>query len=380
MRATFAPLTGLSDMCDIFIVCNNLDELGGLTRWAHHMGELFAARGHRVHLVGVAPADHSRRYDYGADLPYATTVLHRTHPSAARPGRRLRHRLAVRGGAARLSALFRAAGQGAVVIAAQVWAMEWVAAADTAGMKVIGMSHESYKATKRSSRYGRVKTYFADVDRFLLLSVEDADRWAGDGLSNADFMPNPLHVTPSKVSPLVDKVVVSLGRLSFEKGYDMLLESWSLVTTRHPDWTLRVYGTGPEADELTRQVRDLGLTTVEFAGSTSDVEDALTNASIFALPSRQEGFPMSILESMAFGLPTVAFDCAPGVHELLTDESDGLVVRVGNTVDFAEALHRLIDEPNLRVKFAEAARSSVQRFSAEVVLDRWERLFAMLER
>jgi glycosyltransferase involved in cell wall biosynthesis len=373
-------------MRDIFIVCNNIDELGGLTRWAHHMGGLFTERGHRVHLVGITHADESRRHDSGAELPYSTTVLHQTHPPTPRgwgvPGRvrRLRRRATIRSGAARLSALFRSAAPGAVVIAAQVWAMEWVTVADTAGLDVVGMSHESYTATRHSSRYGRVKKYYADVDRLLLLTAEDADAWACDGMSNADHLPNPLHVTPSKVSPLTDKVVVHLGRLSFEKGQDMLLESWSLLTERHPDWTLRIYGAGPYADDLRRQAAELGLATVEFAGSTSDVAAALTNASIFALPSRQEGFPMSILESMAYGLPTVAFDCAPGVRELLTHESDGLVIRPGNTIAFAEALHQLMDQPDLRTKYGQAAQTSVQRFSAEVILDRWERLFAMLGR
>src|SRR5262249_17488843 len=126
-----------------------------------------------------------------------------------------------------LTELFRAARPGGVVIAAQVWAMEWVALADTAGMPVIGMSHESYLATKTSSRYARVKRYFADVDRFLVLSAEDADEWAVDGMSNADSMPNPLHVTPGAFPDLTRPVVVRLGRLSFEKGQDMLLEAWA---------------------------------------------------------------------------------------------------------------------------------------------------------
>jgi hypothetical protein len=104
---------------------------------------------------------------------------------------RLAHRATVRRGAARLSALFRTAAPGGIVIAAQVWAMEWVACADTAGMPVIGMSHESYAATRQSSRYRRVKRYFAQAD---------ADAWAFD-MSNAAAMPNPLHVEPASTSP-----------------------------------------------------------------------------------------------------------------------------------------------------------------------------------
>jgi glycosyltransferase involved in cell wall biosynthesis len=367
-------------MRDVFIVCNNFEELGGLQRWAHHVGRLFADRGHRVHIVGVTHAED--RHDFEQDLlPYDLTVLHETPPPPRRKGRlaERRRRSAQREGAAKLTALFRAAQPGGIVIAAQVWAMEWVALADTAGMPVIGMSHESYQATKNSSRYRRVKRYFADVDRFLVLSTADADAWACDGMSNADFMPNPLHVTPSAFPDLTEPVVVRLGRLSFEKGTDMLLEAWAEVTRRFPEWRLRLYGSGPDEESLQRQSEELGLTgSVEFAGPTSDVEGALTQASIFALSSREEGFPMSILEAMAYGLPTVTFDCAPGVRELITHEADGLIVAPGNTVQFAEALQRLMDDAGLRAKLGEAARTSVQRFSTEMVVERWERIFELV--
>ncbi|GAA4629682.1 hypothetical protein GCM10023196_052010 [Actinoallomurus vinaceus] len=372
----------MAEARDVFIVCNNVEELGGLQRWAHDIGRMFADRGHRVHLVGITHAD--RSHDYGHDLPYTVTVLHdRDLPQARGPIgtrlRELRHRLTVWRGAARLSALFRTARPGGVVIAAQVWAMEWVAQADTAGMPVIGMSHESYEATRRSSRYERVKRHFADADLLLALTDADADAWAFDDMSNAGAMPNPLHVTPHSVSPRTEPVVVRHGRLAFEKGQDMLLESWAEIASHHPSWRLRLYGSGPDEDALRRQAAELGVSdSVEFAGPTSDIEKALTGASIFALSSREEGFPMSIIEAMAYGLPTVAFDCAPGVRELLTDGRDGLIVAPGNTTEFAAALDRLIRDAGLRDSLAEAARESVRRYEPDAVLDRWERQFALV--
>lgn len=363
---------------DIFIVCNNTEELGGLQRWAHHIGRLFAARGHTVRLIGITHADQT--HDYGGDPPYTISVVHDGPPPHHR-GRigRLRHRVMVRRGARRLSALFRGARPGGVVIAAQVWAMEWVKHADTAGMPVIGMSHESYEATRWSSRYERVKRHFAVADLMLALTDADADAWAFDEMSNAGAMPNPLHVEPRVASPRTEKVVVRLGRLSFEKGQDMLLDAWAQVAPRHPDWRLRLYGSGPEEAALRRQADELGLAgSVEFAGATADIEGALTGASIFALSSREEGFPMSIMEAMAYGLPTVAFDCAPGVRELLTDEHDGLVVTPGNTMEFAAALDRLMSDAGLRDALGDAARASVRRYAPDSVIDRWERQFSLV--
>lgn len=378
----------MAESRDIFIVCNNHEELGGLQRWAHHVGRLFTERGHRVHLVGVTHAEESQ--DYGRDLPYELTVLHDTPPPPRKGGRlhELRRLAVQRQGAAKLSALFRAARPGGIIIAAQVWAMEWVALADTAGMPVIGMSHESYAATRGSSRFARVQRYFADVDRFLVLTTEDSDAWARFGMSNADVMPNPLHITPTAFPDFTEPVIVGLGRLSFEKGQDMLLESWAQITerarsapspNRPPTWRLRLYGSGPEEEALRRQAAELGVT-VELPGTTSDIQGALTHASIYALPSRSEGFPMGVMEAMAYGLPIVAFDSAPGIRELITHEVDGILVTPGNVTEFAEALERLMDDPELRVKMGEAGRESVQRFSAEAVVERWERMFSLVYR
>jgi glycosyltransferase involved in cell wall biosynthesis len=377
---------------DVFIVCNNADEMGGLQRWAHHMARLLAGRGDRVTLVGITSGPEP--YHHGRDGSYAVEVLHREWRApvlAWRPGRplqrlnavargrELRRAAAQRRGAARLSELFAAAGPGAVVIVAQVWAMEWVRLADTAGLRVVAMSHESYQATRRSTRYRRVKEYYADADRMLALTAEDADAWARDGMTNADHIPNPLHVTPT-VHPTLDlPVVACVGRLSYEKGTDLMLEAWRRVSARHPEWRLHIYGGGPDEADLRAQAAGMAGS-VEFRGVVADVEEALVEASVFALPSRAEGFPMSVLEAMAYGLPTVAFDCAPGVRTLIEDDRDGIVVRPGDTVAFAAALERLIDDPGLRRALGAEARASVLRFHPDAVLARWDRLFDLLHR
>ncbi|MFI0454129.1 glycosyltransferase [Actinomadura sp. 6N118] len=379
---------------DVIIVCNNIDGMGGLQRWAHHMARLLSARGHFVTLVGIthAPEPH----DYGQDDSYRVIVLYdewrppilkwrpRGLPqrlNIAAYSRDLWRTKEMRRGADRLSGLFAAARPGAVVIAAQIWAMEWVACADTRDLKVIGMSHESYAATRRSSRYARIKEHYAGVDRMLTLTPEDADAWAREGMTNADHMPNPLHVSPTRFPTLNEPVVTCIGRLSYEKGLDMMLEAWQEVAPRHPGWRLRLYGAGPQEAELWEQAGNAGIAgSVEFRGVTGDVEAALIGSSVFALPSRDEGFPMSVLESMAYGLPTVAFDCAPGVRELITDGLEGTLVPPGDTVAFAAALGTLMEDAALRRSMGAQARVSVLRLRPDAVLDRWERLFCLLHR
>ncbi|MFF8604704.1 glycosyltransferase family 4 protein [Streptomyces sp. NPDC015346] len=379
---------------DIFLVSNSVDELGGITSWSHQMARLFSDRGHAVHVVGIVPAAEGRRADLGDDLPYKTTTLYDTHPPSLKPLRGIKGKLDIverrrraareagmREQAAKLTALFRTARPGSVLIVTQVWAMEWVALADTAGLRVIGMSHESFETCRKSSRFQRVKRFYKDVDRMLVLTREDADLWIRQRVDNVGAMPNPLPFFPEEPSTRSAKCVVSIGRLHEEKGVDLLLDAWAEVAARHPEWILRVYGSGEEEEALKKQCAQLGLTSsVEWMGRTSDVPGALRESSLFALSSRGEGFPLALMEAMATGVPCVAFDVAPGVREIITDGENGLIVPPGNTGEFANKLDRLMSDKELRDSMGTRARADIQRYSTDEIVARWENLFTLLDR
>ena len=375
---------------DVFIVANNIEELGGAIRFTHTLGRLLSEQGHRVHLVGIVhPAE---VFDYGSDLPYDRHVLHEHHPprpAEARGLANLNPRLAVRRlvrgawqrvGARRLSRLLRRAEPGAVVIVTQIFAMEWVRLADTRNIHVVGMSHESFAASKASTRRQRVLRYYAEVDRLLLLTQADADDWAREGLSNVGVMPNPLGLQTTELSPVEDKVVVSLGRFSWEKGFDLLLDAWAEVADRFPDWSLHLYGDGPDEQTLRRRCEQNALTTVKFCGRTTDVASVLLQASVYALSSRHEGMPVVLTEALEFGVPCVAFDVSPGVREVVTHGADGIVVSPGNTSRFADGLATLMADRELRRAYGTHGHESVQRYAPERVVQRWEREFRLLDR
>ncbi|MER6317474.1 glycosyltransferase [Streptomyces sp. NPDC001581] len=379
---------------DIFIVSNNVDELGGVTTWSHQMARLFTDRGHRVHIVGIAPVAEEIRQQLPQDLPYAMTTLYDAHPPSARRLRGIKGRLnaperrrqaarraKMRVKAEQLSELLRAARPGAVVIVTQVWAMEWVALADTKGLSVIGMSHESFEASHKSTRGERVRRYYPEVDRLLVLTAEDADLWIRAGMENVGSMPNPLPFMPDTPAPRTEKVVACVGRLAFEKGVDLLLDAWADAAPHHPDWVLRIYGAGAEEEALRAHCTSLGLDdSVEWMGSTGDVLGALRGASVFAQASRAEGFPITLLEAMAAGVPVAAFDCAPGVREIVEHGEDGLLARLGNTMELAGHLNALMTDRELRDRLGDNAFHAVKRYSSADITDRWEKLFSFLER
>ena len=388
---------------EVFLVANSVDRPGGVTGWTHRMAGLFAARGHRVRVIGVVPGDDGSGHPHRpvGRWPYPVHTLHRRHPlppgggrgrwplrrvDPVRQGRRLVRAAMQRRGAAWLSALLADAGPGAVLIVAQVWAMEWVARAATDHLTVIGMSHESYEASRASSRHRRVLRHYRDVDRLVVLTREDADRWAADGLTQVDWLPNPLPLDPDTTppSPRTAPVVAYLGRLSDEKGVDLLLAAWAQVSPRHPHWRLHLHGTGDPAQERALRARShtLGVAdTVRWLGWTDDVAGALRGASVLALPSRAEGFPLALLEAMALGVPCAAFDCAPGVREIVRDGVDGLLAPPGDVDALARRLETLLADAALRHRLGEAARRGVvERYGPERIVRCWEELFAFLER
>ncbi|MER5777807.1 glycosyltransferase [Streptomyces sp. NPDC002039] len=379
---------------DVFLVANSVDELGGVTTWSHQMARLLTDRGHRVHVIGIAPVEDELRQKLPRDLPYATTTLYSARPPGARrlqgikgrlnaPERRRQsaRRAQMQAKADTMGALFQAARPGAVVIVTQVWAMEWVTLADTKGLSVIGMSHESFEASAKSSRGGRVRLHYTEVDRLLVLTPEDADLWIRAGMENVGSMPNPLPFMPESPAPRTAKVVASVGRLAFEKGLDLLLDAWADAVPLHPDWVLRIYGAGPEEPALRAHCTSLGLDeSVEWMGSTDDVLGALCEASVFAQASRAEGFPITLLEAMAAGVPAAAFDCAPGVREIVSHGEDGLLARLGNTMELATHLDALMSDRELRDRLGNAAFRNVKRYSSAEITDRWEELFSFLER
>lgn len=182
-------------------------------------------------------------------------------------------------------------------------------------------------------------------------------------------------------APRTEKVVASVGRLAFEKGVDLLLDAWADAAPHHPDWVLRIYGAGLEEPTLRAHCTALGLDdSVEWMGSTDDVLGALRGASVFAQASRAEGFPITLLEAMAAGVPVAAFDCAPGVREIVTHGEDGLLARLGNTMELAGHLNALMSDRELRDRLGDTAFQTVKRYSSAEITDRWETLFAFLER
>jgi glycosyltransferase involved in cell wall biosynthesis len=155
--------------------------------------------------------------------------------------------------------------------------------------------------------------------------------------------------TPGAGSPLV----VSVGRLKYPKDTRTLLEAAARVPG---DWQLHVVGAGPDRAAL----EPLASDRITFAGVRNDVPALLAGASAFVLSSRSEGLPISVIEAMAAGLPVIASDVG-GLRELVEDGVTGFLVPAGDVDGLAEALARIVGDPELRRTLGDAGRARAEQ-------------------
>lgn len=191
-----------------------------------------------------------------------------------------------------------------------------------------------------------------------------------------ECIPNPAPTVGGLRADSGERVVAAAGSLDRRKGFDRLLQAWARVAPDHPDWRLRIYGEGPERDALERQIDALGIRrSAELRGHSPRLLEELERASVFAITSRKEGFPMVIVEAMALGMPVVAYDFATGPRDIVTDGVDGFVVPEGRTRLFADALGALMRDAGMRRRFGEAALETADRYRIDAIGARWTALF-----
>lgn len=349
----------------ILIMANNIDELGGAQRVVHQLAAGLAGRGHDVTAIGIVP--HAAAHDHPVGGYDRRTILDRPYPRGDRSA-------AERQATQRLQAILDD-GEPGVVITAQLWAMEHLARCRIGRWRVIGQFHSSFEAAAAGRDLARAQRVYRDVDAFALLTEADAREFAAHGFQNTVVMPNPLPFRPAQAAPLETEVVTYLGRLAPEKGPRFLAEAWRLIADRHPSWRLQFIGSGPLADDIARTASGENLR-LAVLPPTTDPMGVLLATDVLALPSLTEGFPLTVAEAMACGVPVVASDCSAGVRALVDDGIDGLIARRGDAAHLAEQLDRLMSDPALRRALGVRAREKVVVLDEPVILDRWERLLA----
>lgn len=364
-------------MTRVLLCANNIDEIGGAQRVVHVLAGGLESCGYRVELIGMTPFEPP--HDFGGSYP-RTVLMSKPWPTKSAQTQRLRGQLRAEA-VFRMVELLKGVDSPSVIITAQVWAMEIVGdaignlpPAARAHWSVIGQYHGSFAAAASGRDLARILNAYAPVSVFTALTREDADAFTRAGLNNVRVMPNPLAFwpdIPADRTSVDARTLLYLGRLSQEKGVDLLLDAWSLMADRHPTWKLRIVGDGPQTGELRAQARGLaGADRIEWSGPTVDPHATLSDSDLVVLPSRTEGLPLVLAEALACAVPVVATDCSSGVRLLVGE--DGVLVPRGDSRALADALDAAMGDAHWRLARGLRGRSRMEHYRLDSILDDWE--------
>jgi GalNAc-alpha-(1->4)-GalNAc-alpha-(1->3)-diNAcBac-PP-undecaprenol alpha-1,4-N-acetyl-D-galactosaminyltransferase len=190
-------------------------------------------------------------------------------------------------------------------------------------------------------------------------------------------IPNPVALPESEpiASQLFtdDRHLLAIGKLIPQKGFDLLIKAFAQICDRHPEWTVTILGEGEMRSELAALCSQLRLEERVFLpGTVRNIDAHLRKADIFALTSRFEGFPVTLCEAMACGVPVIAADCLSGPREIIHNNIDGLLVVPDNVDALAVGLDILMSDPVKRQYFSHYAPKVLERFGVEPVMSIWD--------
>lgn len=191
----------------------------------------------------------------------------------------------------------------------------------------------------------------------------------------------PLPSRPPEVGPGTwlrpgGRLVLAVGRLSAEKQFDHLIEAFAGASRARPSWQLAILGDGPLRAALGDVIRRCEADDrIRLLGAVGNVADWLSAADLYALSSAFEGYPNSLLEALASGVPAVAYDCQTGPRELIADGVNGLLIQPPSITGLETALAMLMDNENTRQRLAVHARLAAQSHALSQIAPKWEAVF-----
>lgn len=354
---------------------------GGAERVTANLANYWAARGWVITVVTLSPSDQD---------------FYHLHPTVIRIALNLDGESdgvlsALRNNLRRLRVLRRVLIQQKPDVALAMMSMANIllamASVGLKGFKKFGSERIHPPRLPLGRLWERMRVYwYGRLDAIVALSSESAE-WIQTHTSakNISVIPNPV-VWPLQVNTPVllpesagiplRKRLLAVGRLEPQKGFDLLIDVFARLAPSHTEWELVILGEGSLHTELQARIDALQLAgRILLPGRVGNLAEWYTQADLYVMSSLFEGFPNTLVEAMAYGLPAVSSDCDTGPRDIIRYEIDGLLVPPGDADALAAAMDRLMGDEYLRKQYAERAVEARERFSMERIAGIWEELF-----
>lgn len=173
-------------------------------------------------------------------------------------------------------------------------------------------------------------------------------------------------------------IVISVGRLTYQKGFDMLLYAWEIVHQNNPELILYLIGDGEDKQKLKELSQQLQIDkSIIFISQNNEINKYYQKAGLYVMSSRFEGLPLVLIEAKRMGLPCISFDCPNGPNEIIRKDIDGYLIEQANISALAHQIIKIFnDRKQLCHLGKEAALDAEKRFSENAIINQWITLLA----
>lgn len=243
--------------------------------------------------------------------------------------------------------------------------------------KTIKIAQEHNHHNNNNKYIKKIVKSLKDIDYFMPTSKE-LTRFYEEKLKGTKtrikFIRNSISYYPEQISTLKSKNIISVGRLSPEKGYLDLIDVYMKVASKYPDWKLKIIGDGIQRSEIENKIKENKLDDfIELTGfkNKDELEKIELNSSIYVMTSFTESFGLVLVEAESYGLPIVVFDSAQGAHEIVQNEINGYFVKDRDKEEMANKIIKLIESEDLRKKMGAEGRKISSEYKKEKVAKIW---------
>lgn len=250
------------------------------------------------------------------------------------------------------------------------------------GAKVISWEHFNLLENRIKTRVLARRLATLRADRIVTLNKNDMDNYLSITPSfnkkKIKYIYNPAIAKYSQKSNLENKTVISVGRLTYQKNFHLLIKLWKEIEKQNPEWDLVIVGEGEDKESLKELIKHLGVKNIVITGFKENIENMYQESSILVMTSRYEGLPMVLLEGQKKGLPIVAFNCPTGPSEIIINGQNGYLIEMGDQQGFIDKLNDLMNDRDKLKEFSDHAIKNSEKFNLNNIIDNWEELFNTL--
>ena len=233
-------------------------------------------------------------------------------------------------------------------------------------------SHLRIYARKLAARFSNCIITLTEHDKQNYLNNLDIK-------GKVEYIYNPIEEVDDIECNIKSKQIISVGRLTYQKGFDMLCDVAKVVLKDNKGWKWLILGDGEDKDKLRSKIKEYGLENkLILKGNVSNVEEYYKNSSLYVMTSRFEGLPMTLLEAKTYKLPIVSFNCLTGPSEIVKNNVNGYLINPENVEAMSNKLNILMNDENKLKEFSNNAQIDIEKFKLKPIIERWEKVLIRL--